>query len=115
VLAAGGRESNLGFITTPAVASVLKQRARISGGRAVMDDGQIDGIPVRITSSCPTAVLLLADWSRVTVASFGEGVRVESDPYSSGFSAGIVGMRILTAVDIAPMFASMIYTLTSVS
>ena len=115
VLAAGGREASLGFICTPAVASVLKQRARISGGRAVMDDGMIDGIPVRVTSNSPSAVLLLADWSRVAVAMFGDGIRVESDPYSGGFSTGIVQMRVLTACDIAPMYASMIYTLTSVS
>jgi hypothetical protein len=60
VLAAGGRESSLGFICTPAVATIAKQRARISGGRAVMDDGVIDNIPVRVSANCPTGVLLLA-------------------------------------------------------
>jgi HK97 family phage major capsid protein len=115
VLAAGGREASLGFICTPAVASVLKQRARISGGRAIMDDGMIDNIPVRVTANAPSAVLLLADWSRVALAMFGDGIRVESDPYSGGFASGIVQMRVLTACDIAPMYASMIYTLTSVS
>jgi HK97 family phage major capsid protein len=114
VLAAGGREPSLGFICTPAVASVLKQRARISGGRAVMDDGVIDGYAVRVTANCPAGVLLLADWQSINVALFGIGPRVESDP-STGFKTGATQYRVLTSADIAPSYASMIYTLTGVS
>lgn len=114
VLAAGGNESTLGWATTPAVATILKSRARLTGADTPIINGQeIAGYPVRISANCPTGTLALVDWSTIAVVVFGP-ILVEVNP-TANFRAGITGFRILIGTDVVARYPSAIYTLTSVS
>lgn len=104
VTLAGARYTKLVWFAHPGVAEILGGRERASGnGGFLLDDGKILGRPCIVTSTVPSGSLVLCDPSLILIAVFdGEGIGVERDDYSA-FASGLIGFRLLLAVDVAVM------------
>ena len=98
---AGARYNRLTWFAHPDTAEILGARERASGSGFNLDNGLILGRPCISTTAVPSKKLVLCDPSRILLALFdGQGVGVERDDYSA-FSTGLVGFRLLLAVDVA--------------
>lgn len=107
--------TGVSFFGTPAVKKLLSNRERIaSGGRAIWDDGRIDGYNALALSNAPTGTLTAGDFTQVLVAVFGDGLEIVVDPYT-GFSTGAVSFRAWLTCDIGVSHAGVFSVATSVS
>lgn len=115
ILAAGGNEANLRWISTPAVQRVLAARERNSGGgRNLWDDDGILGRPAFATKRAPTGVLVAGDFEKAIVAIWGSAVRVEVNPYQA-FQSGGMAARVVLTCDVAFPQASAFAVASSVT
>lgn len=95
-----------GYVTTPAVAEILATRPRFASGTVVAlwegssADGVVEGVRAMSTTGMPAATLIYGDFSQIFIAQWAGGLVIEIDPYTK-FTAGVVGVRLLMAVDIA--------------
>jgi HK97 family phage major capsid protein len=97
----GARYNRLVWFAHPDTAEILGGRERASGSGFNLDGGLILGRPCISTTAVPSATLVLCDPSRILLALFdGQGCGVERDDFSS-FNTGLVGFRLLLAVDVA--------------
>jgi HK97 family phage major capsid protein len=106
--------SRLGWVGAVDVAELLKARVRFAGTDSPLwvgdvNDGLIDGKQAFATNAVPDGALLYGDWSGITLYDWeANGLQVSLDPFSK-FQSGIVGMRLLLAVDLVvtrrPAFA----------
>ncbi len=92
-----------GYVTTPAVAALMMQRARFSNTDTPLWvgniwDGVMSGFPAMSSVQMPSANMLFGDWSEVVVAEWGV-LEVEVNPYAN-FAAGIVGVRAIYSMDV---------------
>ena len=102
---AGGNAlaQNCGYLTTPAVAGLLKQRQRFTSTdtpvwQGNILDGQIEGFKAASTLQMPTANMLFGDFSNIIVAEWGM-LEISLNPYAN-FAAAITGIRAIQTVDI---------------
>lgn len=94
---------NVGYLTTPAVANTLANRAdTIESTRALwrgpLHDGLLCDVRARSTTNVPTATAIYGDWANVTVVSWG-AAELAVDPFTK-FDNGIVAVRLLMLVDV---------------
>jgi HK97 family phage major capsid protein len=92
-----------GYVTTPSVAGLLKQRQRFSstdtpvwGGN--IWDGSIEGFPAMSSNQLTAATMIFGDWNKVVVAEWSV-LEIEVNPFAN-FQAGIVGVRAMYTVDV---------------
>jgi HK97 family phage major capsid protein len=92
------------YLTTPAVAGLLKQRQRFAstdtplwGGS--VSDGLIDGYLAASSTIVPAATMIFGDFSQVIIGNWGT-LELEVNPYAN-FAAGIIGVRAWATVDVA--------------
>ncbi|MCU0806313.1 MAG: phage major capsid protein, partial [Burkholderiales bacterium] len=95
--------ANSGYVTTPAIAGILKQKARFSNSdtpiwQGGILDGNVEGIRSMSSNQVTAGQLLFGDFSQVVVAEWGV-LEVEANPYAN-FAAGIVGVRAFLTTDI---------------
>ncbi len=93
----------MGYVTTPAVASLLKGRQRFTGTdsplwRGAIVEGEIEGHRAMASKQMPTATLLFGDFSAVTVAEWGV-LQLEINPFAD-FQKGIIGVRAIWSLDV---------------
>jgi HK97 family phage major capsid protein len=93
----------LGYVTTPAVAQILKGRQRFTNTdsplwRGAIHQGEIEGVLALSTKQLPTAKLIYGDFSQVAVAEWGV-LAAEVNPFQN-FRAGIIGVRCLYSMDV---------------
>lgn len=93
----------LGYCTTPAVAGVLKGRARFTNTdspvwQGSVGEGEIEGVRALSTSGMPAASLVYGDWSQLVVAEWGV-LAVEVNPFAD-FQKRVVGVRALWSIDV---------------
>jgi HK97 family phage major capsid protein len=101
ILNAGGRESNLSWVGTPAVQETLGGRQRFTGvDSAIWDRGQILNAPAFATKNAPASALTVGDFSQAAVGIWGPGIRIDIDPSQDFNSAGLVA-RVLLMCDVA--------------
>jgi HK97 family phage major capsid protein len=101
VLTAGGQESNLRWIGTPAVQETLGARERASGGgRFLWDDNGILGKPAAATKNAPSAALTCGDFSAAVLGIWGSALRIEINPYER-FASGGMSARVILTCDVA--------------
>lgn len=107
-----------GFCTTGAVAGLLKQRVKFSStaspiwdGR--LEDGNVDGYRGVASNQVPSATLIFGDFSQVVIGEWGV-LEVDVNPFA-GFTAGIIGIRAMAAIDIAIRYPSAFSVATSVT
>lgn len=94
---------NSGWVTTPAVAGLLKQRVKFTSTASPIWEGQlldgtVDGYRAMASNQVPTASMIFGDFGQAIVAEWGV-LSLEINPYAN-FQAGIVGVRAIYTVDI---------------
>jgi HK97 family phage major capsid protein len=97
-----------GYVTTPAIAALLKQKARFSSTdtpiwQGNVLDGNIEGIRAMTSNQVTAGQLLMGDFSKVVIAEWGT-LEVEANPYAN-FAAGIVGVRAFYTCDVGVRYA----------
>lgn len=92
-----------GYVTTGAVAGLLKTRVKFTStaspiweGR--LEEGMVDGYRGMASNQMPTATMLFGDFSKLIIAEWGV-LEIEANPYAD-FKAGIVGVRAIASIDI---------------
>lgn len=97
-----------GYVTTPAIAAILKQKQRFSSTdtpvwQGNILEGNIEGLRAMSSNQMASGQLLMGDFSRVVIAEWGT-LEIEANPYAN-FQAGIVGIRAFYSVDIGVRYA----------
>lgn len=92
-----------GYVTTPAIAAILKQKARFSNTdtpiwQGNVLNGNIEGLRAMSSNQITAGQLLMGDFSSVVIGEWGT-LEVEANPYAN-FAAGIVGVRAFYTVDV---------------
>ena len=103
VAAGNALTENCAYLTTPAVAGLLAQRARFSNTDTPLWtgnilDGQVCGYRGTSSTQVPSANILFGDFSQVIIADWGV-IELTTNPYAN-FAAGITGVRAWATVDI---------------
>jgi HK97 family phage major capsid protein len=91
------------YVTTPAVAALLAQRARFSNTdtplwQGSVLDGQMAGFRATTTTALTAASMVFGDFSQVIVGMWAD-LELEVNPYAN-FPAGIIGVRAWATVDV---------------
>lgn len=94
--------ANCGYVTTPAVAGLLKQRVKFTSTASPIWDGQlldanVDGYRGMASNQVPAANMLFGDFGQLILGEWGV-LALETNPYAN-FQAGIVGVRAIYTVD----------------
>jgi hypothetical protein len=100
---------NSGYVATPIVAGLLKQRVKFTSTASPIWDGQlldarVDGYRGMASNQVPTGDLLFGDFGMVVIGEWGV-LELEVNPYAN-FQAGIVGVRAMYTVDIGVRYPS---------
>jgi HK97 family phage major capsid protein len=103
VAASNALAANCAYITTPAVASLLMQRARFSSTDTPLWtgnilDGQVSGFRAMSTLQLTAASMIFGDFSQVVIGEWGM-LEIALNPYAN-FTAAITGIRAIQTVDV---------------
>ena len=109
---------NCGYVATPVVAGLLKQRVKFTSTASPIWDGQLldancDGYRGMASNQVPTGDLLFGDFGQLVQGEWGV-LELEVNPYAN-FQAGIVGVRALYAVDFGVRIPAAFSLATSVT
>jgi HK97 family phage major capsid protein len=92
----------LGFLTTPNVAALLKQRyfstAELPVWEGSVPSGTIDEQTALSSTNMAPGTLVHADWSRLLIAQWADGLQIAVDPYSQ-FQTSYTTIRLCASVD----------------
>lgn len=110
--------ASCGYVATPVVAGLLKQRVKFTNSSLPLWDGQLldancDGYRGMASNQVPTGDLLFGDFGQVIVGEWGV-LELEVNPYAN-FQAGIVGVRALYSIDIGVRIPAAFSLATSVT
>jgi HK97 family phage major capsid protein len=103
VAGANALAPNCGYLTTPAVAALLKQRVKFTSTASPIWeggvlDGNVDGFRAMSSLQVPTANILFGDFSQVVIGEWGM-LEIAMNPYAN-FAAAITGIRAIQTVDV---------------
>ncbi|MBK7251944.1 MAG: phage major capsid protein [Gammaproteobacteria bacterium] len=106
------------YVTTPAVAGLLKARVKFSNTASPIWEGKllngsVDGYAAHASNQMPSANLLFGDFGQLVVGEWGV-LEIEVDPHY-GFATGQIGVRALYSVDVAVRHAAAFSLATSVT
>lgn len=92
-----------GYVTTPTVAAIAKQRQRFSSTDTPLWtgniwNGNIEGFPAMSSKQMPASYMMFGDWQEAVVGEWGV-LEVEVNPYAN-FQAGIIGVRCMYTMDV---------------
>jgi len=109
---------NCGFVATPVVAGLLKQRVKFTSTASPIWDGQlldanVDGYRGLASNQVPTGDLLFGDFGQIVIGEWGV-LELEVNPYAN-FQAGIVGVRALYSLDVGVRIPAAFSLATSVT
>ena len=119
VFAGNALTGGSGYVTTGAVAGLLKARVKFSGTASPIWDGQlasanVDGYRGMASNQMPSATMLFGDFSLgVVIAEWGV-LEVEVNPYAN-FQAGIVGVRAIASVDVGVRYPTAFSAASSIT
>jgi HK97 family phage major capsid protein/HK97 family phage prohead protease len=107
-----------GYVATPVVAGLLKQRVKFTSTASPIWDGQlldanVDGYRGLASNQVPTGDLLFGDFGQLVLGEWGV-LELEVNPYAN-FQAGIVGVRALYSVDFGVRIPAAFSLATSVT
>jgi len=93
-----------GYVTTGAVAGLLKTRVKFASTASPIWEGRlesanVDGYRGMASNQMPAATMIFGDFGQVIVGEWGV-LEVEVNPFAN-FQAGIVGVRAIASIDIA--------------
>lgn len=94
-----------GYVTTGAVAGLMKQRVKFTSTASPLWEGQLaqgmmDGYRAMASNQMPSATMLFGDFDLGVVVGEWGVLEIETNPYAN-FQAGIVGVRAIASIDIA--------------
>ena len=104
VAAANALSSSCRYVTTPTVAGLLSQRARIASTDSVtlwkgnINDGTVEGYAAHTSNNLPAAGMLFGDFSEAILAEWGV-LEIDVNPFAN-FVAGITGIRAFYTCDV---------------
>jgi HK97 family phage major capsid protein len=107
------------YITTPAVAGLLKGRVRVSSTDSVMLwqgsvlDGMIEGFRATTSTQLTAASMIFGDFSQVVIAEWGM-LEIALNPYAA-FPTAITGIRAIQSVDVGIRQAAAFSRATSIT
>jgi hypothetical protein len=108
----------LGFLTTPTIAALLKNRffsaALFPIWNGNVASGLIDTMPAMSSTSVSAGALIHGDFSRLLVGQWENGLEIAIDPYSF-FQTGFTTVRLTIAVDFVLASAASFQILTSIT
>lgn len=110
---------NCGFVTTPAVAGLLAQRARISSTDSVtlwrgsVLEGTVEGYRARTTTQITAATMTFGDFAQAVLAEWGM-LEIALNPFAN-FGAAISGIRAIQSVDVGIRQAAAFSRATSIT
>ena len=119
VFAGNALTGNSGYVTTGAVAGLLKARVKFSSTASPLWDGRldmanVDGYRGMASNQMPSATMLFGDFSLgVVIAEWGV-LEVEVNPYAN-FQAGIIGVRAIASVDIGVRYPTAFSAASSIT
>ena len=104
VAGANALHANCRYVTTPSVAGLLSQRARIASTDSItlwkgnINDGMVEGYQAHTSNNIPAATMIFGDFSKVILAEWGV-LEIDVNPYAN-FTAGITGIRAFYTCDV---------------
>ena len=107
------------YVTTPAVAGLLKGRARISStdSKTLWEgsilDGNVDGFRATSTTQLTAASMIFGDFSQVVIGEWGM-LEIALNPYAA-FATAITGIRAIQSVDVGVRQAAAFSRATSIT
>jgi HK97 family phage major capsid protein len=116
---ANALSDNCAYITTPAVAGLLKGRARIAStdsqtlwSGSVLD-GSIEGFKATTSTQLTAASMIFGDFTQVVLGEWGM-LEIALNPYAQ-FSTAITGIRAIQSVDVGVRQAAAFSRATSIT
>ena len=110
--------ANCAYVTTPAVAALLKQRVKVAStyspiweGNVL--DGNVDGYRAMSTNQVTAASMVFGDFSQVVIGEWGM-LELALNPYAN-FTAAISGIRAIQTVDVGLRYAGAFSRATSIT
>ena len=104
VAGANALNANCRYVTTPGVAGLLAQRARIAStdSKTLWNgnilDGNVEGYQAHTSNNIAAATMIFGDFSQVILAEWGV-LEIDVNPYAN-FAAGITGIRAFYTCDV---------------
>lgn len=104
VAGANALNANCRYVTTPTVAGLLTQRARIASTDSItlwkgnINDGTVEGYAAHTSNNIPAATMIFGDFSQAILAEWGV-LEIDVNPYAN-FTAGITGIRAFYTCDV---------------
>lgn len=118
VFAGNALSGNAGYVTTGAVAGLLKTRVKFTStaspiweGR--LEEGMVDGYRGMASNQMPAATMLFGDFAQLIIAEWGV-LEIEANPYAD-FKAGIVGVRAIASIDIGVRYPTAFSAASSIT
>lgn len=103
----------LAWVVTAPAAKILRQRAIIAGGSAVLDEGKIGGYPCIVVGGTTNAHATFGRWSDMIVYEWSP-LEVAVNPFAN-FKSAIIGVRCWLAFGAAPLVNTSFATITSIT
>lgn len=119
VFAGNALTGRSGYVTTGAVAGLMKQRVKFTSTASPVWEGQlqqglVDGYMAMASNQVPAANMLFGDFDLgVVVAEWGV-LEIETNPYAN-FQAGIVGVRAIASIDIGVRYPTAFSLATTIT
>lgn len=97
-----------GYVTTPTVASLMKQRVKFASTASPLWegslwDGTMEGFPAMSSLQLAAASMLFGDFSSIVIGEWGV-MQIDMNPFAN-FQAGIVGLRVMYSCDVGIRYA----------
>lgn len=109
---------NCAYVTTPSIASLLKQRVKFTSTASPLWegsvlDGTMDGFRATATNQVTAASMIFGDFSQVVIGEWGM-LELALNPYAN-FAAAISGIRAIQTVDVGVRYAGAFSRATSIT
>lgn len=118
VAAGNALSATSGYVMPPAIAGLLKARARFSNTdtplwKGNILDGMVDDFRAMSSNQMPAANILFGDFNQVVVGEWGV-LELAVNP-TANFQAGIIGIRAMYSIDVGVRYAAAFSLATSVT
>lgn len=109
---------NCAYVTTPAVAALLKQRVKVASTfspiwEGNILDGNVDGFSAASTLQLTAASMVFGDFSQCVIGEWGM-LELALNPFAN-FAAAISGIRAIQTVDVGVRYAGAFSRATSIT
>lgn len=109
-------DTEISFIGTPSVRTLLEGRERATGSGFIWNNDQVSSRPAFVTTDVPADTLVCGAWPTAVLMLWGPGVEIEINPYNTtAFRQGVIEVRVMVSCDVAFIHPSAFVIASSVS